>query len=205
MTWSLLVLALAQFPMDVFESTTPFAELEKRDGLTLSGRDVKGSPYREYRAEIATTLPVEAMCAAIFEWGTKHGDGPGVTLNKVLQDGDDVRVLYNQITQPIVAKRDFSLTVARQRLPDGNCRIRFRTTNEAAPPKPDGFVRMDKLWGEWFMEAVPAGGAKLTYTLFSDPSGSVPSFLVHGSQRKSVIDSTLMALEKTKRFQAGGK
>ena len=47
---------------------------------------------------------------------------------------------------------------ARERLPDGNCRIRFRATNDQAPPKPEGFVRMDKMWGEWRLEAVRADG-----------------------------------------------
>ena len=168
-------------------------------------REVKGSAYQEYRVEVATPLPVEALCFEIFEWGTKEGDGPGVVLHKVLQDGDDSRVVYDQIAQPVVSRRDFSLTVVRERLPDGNCRIRFRTTNQAAPPKPEGFVRMEKVWGEWRMEAVPAGGTRLTYTLFSDPAGAIPSFLVHGAQRKSARDATLQALAKTKHYVEAGK
>lgn len=202
---ALLLLALTQFRLDVFENPAPFIQVEADNGVTLSRREVKGSPYQEYRVEVATPLPVEALCVAIFEWGTKDGDGPGVVVNKVLQDGDDVRVIYNQIAQPVVSKRDFCLTVARERLPAGDCRIRFRTTNEAAPPKPEGFVRMDKLWGEWHAVAEPSGGSKLTYTLFSDPGGSIPSFLVHGSQKKSTRDAALQALSKTKHYVEAAK
>lgn len=201
----LVLLALLQFPLDVFENTDAFTKLEESDGLTLSRREVKANVYSEYRVELATVHPVDALCTAIFEWGTKGGDGPGVTVHKVLEDGDDVRVIYNQISQPVVAKRDFAMTVAREKLPDGNCRIRFRATNDQAPPKPEGFVRMDKMWGEWRLEAVPAGGSKITYTLFSDPSGSIPSFLVHGAQKKSTRDSVLMAVEKTKRLVEASK
>ena len=135
----------------------------------------------------------------------RHPDGPAVTLNTVLQDGEDLRVVYSQITQPIVSRRDYALTVQRERLPDGTCRIRFRTTNEAAPPKPEGFVRMDKLWGEWRMAAGPEGKSTLTYTLFSDPSGSVPPFLVHGAQKNATRDALVMAVKKTKRFVEGAK
>ena len=52
---------------------------------------------------------------------------------------------------------------------------------------------------------VPAGGAKLTYTLFSDPAGSVPSFLVHGAQRKATRDAAMMSLEKTKKYLEAAK
>ena len=200
-----ILLALMQFPTDVFDNTVAFTKLEDRDGVVVSERVVKNSVYKEYRAEITTTHPIDALCEASWEWGTRKNDGPAVILNKVLQDGDDVRVVYNQISQPIVAKRDYALTVKKERLPDGSCRVRFRTTNELAPPKPDGFVRMDKLWGEWRFEAVPAGGTKLTYTLFSDPAGSVPSFLVHGPQRKATRDAAVMSLEKTKKYLEAAK
>ncbi|MDP2270360.1 MAG: START domain-containing protein [Archangium sp.] len=200
-----ILLALMQFPLDVFENPGAFTRLEDRDGVVMSERALKNSVYKEYRAQIATTHPIDALCEASWEWGTRKADGPALILNKLLQDGDDVRVVYNQISQPIVAKRDYVLTVMKERLPDGSCRVRFRTTNELAPPKPDGFVRMDKLWGEWLFEAVPAGGAKLTYTLFSDPAGSVPSFLVHGAQRKATRDAAVMSLEKTKKYLEAAK
>ena len=196
----LLLLVLSQFNLDVFENADPFIAVEDKDGVKVSRREVKGNPYQEYRVEVATTLPVEALCFEIFEWGTKDGDGPSVVLHKVLQDGADTRVVYNQIAQPVVANRDFALTIVRERLADGNCRIRFRTTNEAAPPKPEGFVRMDKVWGEWRIDAVAAGGARLTYTLFSDPAGAIPSFLVHGSQQKSARAAAIQALAKTKHY-----
>ncbi len=200
-----VLLVLMQFPLDVFENPDAFTRLEDRDGVVVLERAVKSSVYKEYRAEVATTHSVDALCEASFEWGTRKNDGPAVILNKVLKDGDDVRVVYNQISQPIVARRDYALTVVKQRLPDGSCRIRFRTTNEEAPPKPEGFVRMDKLWGEWRFEAVQAGGSKVTYTLFSDPAGSVPSFLVHGAQRKATRDAAVMTIEKTKKHLEAAK
>lgn len=161
---------------------------------------MKGSDFFEYRAEVSTSHPVPALCEAIYDWGTKNPDQGMTTLNKVLEDRGDVRVVYNQVSAPVVAKRDYVMTVVRERLPDGNCRIRFRATNELAPAKPDGFVRMNKMWGEWLLESKGEGSSKITYTLFSDPAGSVPPFLVHGSQRSATRDSAARALEKTKQF-----
>jgi hypothetical protein len=202
---ALLLLVLLQFPLDVFENSGSFTKLDESDGVTMSGRQVKSSPYQEYRAEVSSPHPVEAFCVAIYEWGSRDGDGPGVLLHQLLKDSEDRRVIYNQIAQPMISKRDFAMTMVRERLPDGNCRIRFRATNDEAPPKPEGFVRMDKMWGEWKLEAAPTGGSKVTYTLFSDPGGAIPSFLVHGAQKKATRDALLLGLKKTKQHLEGGK
>lgn len=202
---ALVLVVLAQFPLDVFENADPWTEVERRDGVVVSARDIKGNAYRENRVEVTTRSAVSDVCDAIYEWGTRDGDGPGVSLHKLLKDGENVRVVYEQITQPVVAKRDFSLTIIRERLGEGRCRVRFRTTNSEAPPKPEGFVRMENVWGSWLLEAQPDGTTRLTHTLFSDPAGSIPPFLVHGPQRKSARDSVLFALEKVKKFVEGAK
>ena len=110
-----------------------------------------------------------------------------------------MRVVYEQLAIPVVSNRDYAMTVARwPKLEGGKCRIRFRATNDAAPELPKGYVRMDKLWGEWFFEPQDDGKTRLTYTMFSDPAGSVPPFLVQGSLVKAVKDSVLKALAKGK-------
>lgn len=195
-----LLLVTAQFATDVFDNSAPFSKLDERDGITVSRREVKASDYFEYRAELASTHPVPALCEAIFDWGTRHQDGAMVTLARVLDDKEDVRVVYNQVSAPVVSRRDYAMTVTRERLGDGGCRIRFRATNELAPARPDGFVRMNKMWGEWRLEPNGEGASKITYTLFTDPAGSVPAFLVHGSQRQATRDGVVRAIEKTKQY-----
>lgn len=198
----LVMLTLAQQPpVELFERSAPFESVSQKDGLTLTQRSVPSSALSEYRVETQTSLTVEQLCDAVYEWGTRQGDGPNVTLHKVLRDGADLRVVYDQISAPVVANRDYALTVIRERPGPTTCRIRFWVTNELAPPKPDGFVRMSKLWGEWLFEQSPTG-ATLRYTLFSDPAGSVPAFLVRGPQREATVKSVQVALEKTRAAQA---
>ena len=134
---ALVLLVLMQFPIDVNENA--FKKLDQSDGVTMSKRDVEGSVFAEYRAELSSPNPVEAFCVAVFEWGSLSNDGPGITFHQVLTRGDDRRVIYQQISQPLVSKRDYAMTLERERLPGGSCRVRFRTTNEAAPPRPDGW------------------------------------------------------------------
>lgn len=193
----LLGLVLAQFATDVFDNEAAFEVLEEKDGVTVSRRAVAQSAFYEYRIAYDAPLSVAELCGGVFEWGTRVGDGPGVKLHQVLEDGADRRVVYDQISEPMVADRDYALTVTRERLVTGACRIRFRITNELAPPKPERFVRMQKLWGEWHF-APQERGARLTYTMFSDPGGSIPAFLVHGTARKITRQTAVMAVDKAR-------
>jgi len=194
---ALVLLVLAQ-PAGVFDNPEAFEVLESKDGLTLQARAIKGSKFSEYRVVTETAFPVEALCEHIYEWGTKGTDHPGVKLHKVLKDTADDRVVYDQLEQPVVANRDYALAVVRARQPDGTCRIRFWTVNELAPPKPDGFVRMEQLWGSWLFEPLDGGRARLTYTLYSDPAGSIPAVLVHGPAKSAAKESVVTGLQKVK-------
>ncbi|MFZ5439395.1 MAG: hypothetical protein ACOZQL_05265 [Myxococcota bacterium] len=199
MSWLVSALVLAQFATDVFENDAAFEQLDVTDGVTVSRRAIAGSAFFEYRIAYDAPLSADELCRGVFEWGTKVGDGPGVKKHAVLVDTADRRVVYDQISEPMVADRDYALTVTRERLVTGACRIRFRITNDAAPPKPERYVRMDRLWGEWHFQPLERG-ARLTYTMFSDPGGSIPAFLVHGTARKITRQTAVMAVEKARQF-----
>jgi hypothetical protein len=194
----ILFLVLLAQPAGVFENPDAFKVLEVKNGVTLQARSIKGSKYSEYRAVTDTPYPVAALCEHIYEWATKGTDHAGTKLHKLLKDGPDDRVFYNQIEQSVVSDRDYALTVVRRREPGGTCHIRFWTSNELAPPIPAGFVRMERLWGGWRFDPLPGGKARLTHTLFADPGGSIPAFLVHGPQKSAVKETVASALQKVK-------
>jgi len=195
---ALWLVVLSQFATDVFDNTTPFEQVESRDGVKVSKRAIKGSPFAENRVELTAPYEPSLLCDAVYEWGTKKNDGPGVTLHKLITDGENSRLVYEQITRPLVADRDYALTIVRTHFDDGSCGIRFRVTNEFAPPRPERFVRMEKVWGEWRFVALPTGGSSVSYTLFSDPAGSVPAFLVHGAAREATKEAALQGVGKAK-------
>jgi hypothetical protein len=194
---ALLFVLLAQ-PAGIFDNPDAFKVLEVKDGLTLQTRPVKGSKYSEYRVVTDTPYPVAALCDHIYEWATKGTDHPSTKLHRVLKDTPDDRVVYHQIEQSVVSDRDYALRVVRRREPDGTCAIRFWTSNELAPPLPAGFVRMERLWGGWRFEPLPGGKSRLTHTLFADPGGSIPAFLVHGPQKSAAKTSVVTGLQKVK-------
>jgi hypothetical protein len=174
----------------------PWEVVGTEGGVRLESRPVATSGCLEFRVTTTTPLSVETLCTAIFEWGSKGTDYPDLKHRTLLADGTDERVSYDQIEQPIVSNRDYAMTVRRVREGD-QCRIRFRATNEKAPPRPEGWVRIEKLWGSWTFTPTD-GGTELVYTLFADPAGSIPAVLVRGSQREAALNSVRLGLEKAR-------
>ncbi|MDX2009809.1 MAG: hypothetical protein SFW67_06455 [Myxococcaceae bacterium] len=192
---TLLSLLVAGIPMDVFERDAPFSVVETSGAVTLSAREVPGSAFKEYRVQTAVPWAAAPLCAFIFDWGTRSGDGPGITRHVLLAEGERERVVYQQISQPIVSRRDFAFTSMHLPSASGPCRVRFRITNALAPPKPEGFVRLTAMWGEWVVEPL-GSGSLVTYTQFSDPGGSIPAFLVHGPARDATKGAVVTMLAK---------
>lgn len=191
-----VVLALlSQAPADGGQAA--FEPVETSNGVAVLARRVEGSPYREYQARLSTPVAVKDLCEGVFDWATLAPESPGLTGHKLLLDGPHRRVIYAHISQPVVSNRDYVLEVQREVVDAAHCRVRFHTTTEAAPPKPDGFVRMTKVWGEWRFDGT-ASGTDVSYTLFSDPAGSIPAFLVHGAQRGVTRDTIVLAVERVK-------
>ncbi len=164
------------------------------DGVTLDTRPVPGSAFFEYRAQTDSDLKVETLCHEIYEWASISTDHDNITARKVLEDHGDMRVVYDQLSPPLVAQRDFAFTVRRARKGASSCRIDLMVTNDKAPPLPQGFVRIEKLSSSWLFERTE-NGTHVTYTLFSDPGGSMPPALVHNAQRDATVKTLQLGLQ----------
>ena len=178
-----------------FDSTVPWEAVSAEDGLRLEKRPVAGSGSYEYRITTRTQAPVEGLCLAVFEWGTRGTDVPGLKARKVVSAVADERVVYDQFDAPVVSNRDYAMTVKRTRGADGSCRIRYWATNDKAPKLLDGWVRIEKLYGSWTFTS-REGQTELVYTQFSDPGGSLPVAFTHGTQRERALQSVRMAIAK---------
>lgn len=189
---------LNAFDARVFDNPRPWRLVSRQDGLTLEARPVAGSHFYEYRVSTSSDLPVSSLCHHVFEWGTGEKGVTEATTRALLERLPGERVVYDQIERPLVSKRDYAITVRRAVDANGTCRIRFWSSNELAPPKLPGWVRIDQLFGSWTFEARSNGATSVVYTLFADPGGAVPPPLVHPSHRQSALDSVRRALEATR-------
>ncbi|MFZ5444755.1 MAG: START domain-containing protein [Myxococcota bacterium] len=181
---SLLVLAGSDFSL-----------VEETDGIRIESRPVAGSNIVELRLTTTTSKAPGPLCDAAFGEGKFDPEEPDLKSRKILSESADERVTYDQISPPVVANRDYAVRAKRIRTSDDLCVMTFTAANELAPPRPDGWVRITKLWGEWRFERVE-GKTKVTYVVFSDPAGSIPAFMVEGSRRKMAVKWLKMIISR---------
>lgn len=157
------------------------------DAMKVESRSVPDARVVELRVTATVTASPERLCEEAFGTGKYDPTEPDLKSRKVVEETADTRVTYEQISPPLIANRDYAVRAVRERPAEGTCRVTFTAANDLAPPLPSGWVRIEKLRGEWLFEAEAPGKTRLTYSILSDPAGAVPVFLVEGSRRKFAL------------------
>jgi hypothetical protein len=191
-----LVLALVlllSFPAVADESWTTF---DTRDGATYQRRSVAGSRFQEYRGSLTILAPPAEVARAV--WSAITDSAPTtVTRRDILSRGPDELVVYEQIRTPVVSDRDVTLHF-RRRAEGTMFEISFVAENALGPPPAHGFVRLPVVRGKWTLTPA-ANGTSVVYECYSEPGGSIPAFLVRGTQQSQVARDVDRALAKLPR------
>ncbi|MFT3708800.1 MAG: hypothetical protein QM817_14215 [Archangium sp.] len=175
-----------------------FKKVDEVDGVLIESRPVEGSSVVELRLTTKTTKSVQSLCDAAFGDGKFDKEEPDLKSRKVISESENERVTYDRISPPVVANRDYAVRAKRTRVSEQECSMTFVAANELAPPKPEGWVRITKLHGEWHFARGTEPDAKtvVTYTVFSDPAGAIPAFMVEGSRRTFALKWVRMILSR---------
>ena len=123
---------------------------------------------------------------------------PNLKSREIVSETADERVTYDQITPPLVSNRDYVVRVKRATDDKGVCRTLFGAATDVDKPSPAGWVRIKKLYGSTVVEPLPDGKSRVTYTVFSDPGGAIPPFMVEGSRRTLAINWMRLIIKRAK-------
>ncbi len=134
----------------------------------------------------------------MFDWASLKKNSAEVKTRTLLEDRGDWRLVHDDLEAPIVAHRTMTFAIKKTRGADGTCAIDSHVENDKAPKTPEGWVRIDTMRTSWRFE--PSGSkTRVTFTLFVDPAGSVPAFVVHGAQKNATADTLKSAMAKLSR------
>lgn len=168
--------------------TSGWQPLGTERGISIERRQIAGSPFPELRISGFCPRPPEAVFAVI--WGTREyfDFQPNLKHLEVLREDGDVRVVYAQITLPVVADRDYILwNKKRIDRTSGLHQIDFETTTDPRKPPASDHVRVRSIRGSWTIEPT-AGGSDITYVVHTDPGGDIPSWASNAAQRSTAPD-----------------
>lgn len=151
-------------------------------GLAVYTREKPGSSIREVRAVGEVDAPPAKVFEVVSDYEHQSEHLPYMKAQKVFSRTQDEVTFWALADFPLVSMRDWVLRSKLERnLPGGVYRVSWEpaTVKEAAPPA-DGVVRLSVNTGSWTLEPLDGGKrTRATYALFTDPGGSIPSFLAN--------------------------
>ncbi|MGA9523522.1 MAG: START domain-containing protein [Myxococcaceae bacterium] len=165
-----------------------------RDGLKVYAREKKGTGVQEMTAKGLIDAPPEAVWKTIRDYEAYTKTMPYIRESRILEreGGDKVIYLYSIVSAPLVDWRDYVIKlVDESQWKDGQgfLKVTWSTSNDRAPKKPDGMVRVEINDGYWKLEPRENGTKTFaTYYLFTDPGGSLPKWLVNRANGTAVPD-----------------
>ncbi len=163
------------------------------DGIEVFSREVPGSKFSEFQARAEVAASADKLCDAVFDWASIGKSSPEVKERTLLENHGDTRIVHDHLEAPVVSNRAVTFEIKKSHTPSGLCTITSQVQNAKSPKLPEGFVRIDTMRTSWEFE--PAGGTtRVTFTLFVDPAGSIPAFLIFRAQKNGTVDTMKKAV-----------
>ena len=160
-------------------------------GFGVWTREKPGSDVKEVRAVGEIDAPPAEVFKVISDYEHQKGNMPYVEEQKVFSRTEGEVVFWTVADFPLVSKRDWVIkSKLEKNFEGGKYRASWEVTeHKEAPPAAEGVVRLKINTGSWTLE--PLGDGKRTrgtYYIFTDPGGSIPSFIANKANTKALPD-----------------
>ena len=179
---------------------TAWKQVARDDGITVMARTPEGTSVAEVKATALVEAPADAVWRVIRDYGNYVKTMPYTQESRVLSSEQEgkVTVFYCLVNAPMVAQRDFIIRILDEsdwKDGQGYLKATWTSSHQSAPER-EGIVRVKLDTGSWVLEP-REGGTKtfVTYSLLTDPGGSLPGWVADTANKKSVPD-VLRAVRK---------
>ena len=160
-------------------------------GFGVWTREKPGVDVREVKAVGEIDAPPAKVFDIVTDYEHQKGNLPYVEDQKVFARTESEVVFWTVADFPMVSRRDWVLKSKLEKNFEGG---KYRASWEPfevkeAPPPSEGVIRLKVNTGSWTLEPLD-GGARTrgTYYLFTDPGGSIPSFIANKANTKALPD-----------------
>jgi len=181
--------ALVVLLVAVPNNPNPWDEVKNDDGIRVFARDVPGSSIREVKVETVIYAPAERIWAVVNDQPHYVEFMPYVIEVKVLPEdaGPNARYEYHLIDPPLIDRRDYTLKATFEANPvEGRFRRSWSAANDKGPGLNGGVVRVSICEGYWQLERLNDSATRVTYWLYTDPGGAIPSWMANKANTTSV-------------------
>lgn len=155
-------------------------ELKKTDnGISVYSRDVADSAINAIRAQANFDVPPAVVEAILLEYGTRtKWNSMCIKAETVAQADPDQTLVYFHYDMPWPVKdRDLVMQFKHESSDSGVKITATAIESDVAPVKK--VVRVIKAWEEWTVRRLENGSSEVTMTVFMDPNGPIPAWLIN--------------------------
>mmetsp|Transcript_2019 Transcript_2019/g.2900 ORF Transcript_2019/g.2900 Transcript_2019/m.2900 type:complete len:208 (-) Transcript_2019:2924-3547(-) len=185
------------------ETGEPWIELSNDDGIKLDQRPPPPKPIGVYRVETTIDgISVEDLFQIL--WDPKYTKDLSTTIDKVetIEEGENFQVVYHAHKSPniMVTARDFVVLRTWRKNDDGSMVISAKSVEDDRKKAVKGYVRGNLIYSAYRVEK-QGDTVSLRYLIASDPSGSIPAFVLKLAN-KSLPQSFKQTKELVKKLNA---
>ncbi|MBI2569698.1 MAG: hypothetical protein HYV63_22065 [Candidatus Schekmanbacteria bacterium] len=159
------------------------------DDIRVYSREVEGTRVRQMKAVGQIDAPPARVLAVVADAASYRETMPYTEESQVVRTEGSSLWFYTVINAPLVSRRDYCIRITVSDLGGGVLRSRWVPANDYAPPKAPDVVRVEINDGHWLL--TPRDGGQHTeteYFLFTDPGGSIPTFVANKANSVAVPD-----------------
>jgi len=191
MAKKLLLILLSAVTFLFAQAQTDWALKTDKDGIKVYTRNMPDSKIKAIKIACTLHTTLSQLAVAIFDINTAKQwvySTKSCTLLKQVSPAE--LYYYSEINVPWpVSNRDF---IAHLKLTQNPATKVITVDAENVPgfvPVKPNVVRVQQSVGKWVAEPAGANLVKVEYTLFTDPGGSIPSWLINMFITKGPLDS----------------
>ncbi len=205
-TISALLFALVLASASVARADGDWQRVTVKDGVTVDRRTVNGSKLYETRAMSWAPLSPKQIFDVLCDRQRYPEFLSYLKKQEVISEVGDDAIVYDQIRVPLVSDRDYVIRVHKS--VDEATQLYslvFESADALGPPEAKGHVRARNIRGGWWLKPGARGGVDITYSLYSDPGGSIPNWIVNLVQKKEVPKYVRLIVQRATEIQARAK
>jgi hypothetical protein len=169
--------------------TEPWVDTGESNGVHVWYRDIEAENGRQIKGQ--TVIPVApAQVWAVLEDVAHYVEFmPYLKELRVLEETAAACLVYERVDPPVVDARDYTVRVEREaNLETQTYRRSWTLANDKGPPPREGTVRVIVNAGGYVLEPHGPNETLITYTLLTNPGGSIPHWLAKRANSSSVPD-----------------
>ncbi len=162
------------------------------DGNTLkvSARSKEGSDVKEVRGVGVLDAPSWVVKNVIDDVANYKHFMPYTKESTIVSSHDGYVVSYQRLSTPVVDDRDYTIKIFDESREDANGKViwknRWTEANKLGPPPRNGVSRVGVNEGYWILETAAGDRTKATYYVYTNPGGSIPTFVVNMANAQAV-------------------